>query len=179
MLNSLTNLSNISEEDIKGANNIANNIYLMNNRSKDNLKIIDTDFSNTNININSNIKESYLFLDISSSVITIDNKVNHLIFRNCSNCNINIKGSVSGIDFIKCSYLNILSDNYIYLDINASSNLNFVGHLDQSFEMLIGHSLDIFINSHRYNNVFGNTKYNIMGRTINTTLIPPTTQLII
>jgi len=107
--------------------------------------------------LNTSKNLSYLFLNKENVNINLGD-LNHLVIRNCKNCNIYVNSSVSGIDVLYCSNVNIFTNNISYLEIWGSSNARLYFSTYQ--KIIVSYSLDIHFNDQNINtNLFSRRHY--------------------
>jgi len=129
-----------TRSDFKNKENLP---YFMNAKSHHDSYVADED----NIHLFSFTNKSIILNGLSNVRVVINNKTNHVLMRNCSNVVVLIKtGTISGIDIIKCKYIYVIMPSHNYTNIEYSENINLDASLDNSSQINILGSIDIFSN---------------------------------
>lgn len=119
---------------------IANNVFSNTLRCQNNTLEINESCS-------TNKNQSYLLMNKENVNIRLSD-LNHLVVRNCKNCNIIVNSSVSGIDFLYCSNIRLYT-NISYLEIWGCSNIKLYFSMFQ--KIIVSYSLDVFFNDQNIN----------------------------
>lgn len=115
--------------------------------------------NDSNIIIKSKSDKSFYLDGLVNCVVTLENKINNLFLRNCSNCVITLKHTcIAGINCLKCSnikmkadycnnlFLEYCNDNFFYFKLNFMSKLFSIfsdyNHVNDKY---LGNMYDIII----------------------------------
>lgn len=106
-----------------------NNKIFIENLKNVNVKIDNRVLIN-NIDFGSQVdhKSTLHFINCEKVSINVYSKVNHITLEKCNDMNIRtIKGSISGLDCIRCNQVSHVFDQYpvYYIDISKSNNCNY------------------------------------------------------
>lgn len=92
---------------------------------------------------------SVILNGLENNTIVICNKVNHVLIRHCSNLKIYIKkGTISGIDVLKCRHVFVKMPYHNYTNIEHSDNIDLLADMNNTSQLNIIGSLDIRSNGH-------------------------------
>jgi hypothetical protein len=90
---------------------------------------------------------SIILSGLSKNTVVICNKINHLLLRCCSDVNIYLKkGTVSGLDILKCHQILVKMPYHNYTNIEHGENIHLLADTDQSSQLSIDGSLDVTVN---------------------------------
>jgi len=119
---------------------VANNVFVNTLRCQNNTIEINGSCSTVK-------NQSYILMNKENVNISLSD-LNHLVVRNCKNCNIIVNSSVSGIDLLYCSDIRLYT-NISYLELWGCSNIKLYFPMYQ--KIIVSYSLDIFFNDTNIN----------------------------
>jgi hypothetical protein len=90
---------------------------------------------------------SIILSGLSKNTVVICNKINHLLLRQCSEVNVYLKkGTVSGLDILKCHQIFVKMPYHNYTNIEHGENIHFQADTDTNSQLSINGSIDVTIN---------------------------------
>jgi len=90
---------------------------------------------------------SIILNGLQNNTIIICNKVNHILMRLCSNINVYIKkGTVSGVDILKCQNSFIKMPSHNYTNVEYGDNIHFQANMNNISQVSVIGSIDITSN---------------------------------
>lgn len=90
---------------------------------------------------------SVILNGLKNNTVVINNKINHVMLRQCTNSNICIQnGTISGIDILRCHHIDISLPYHNYTSIEYSENIHFQADVNNISQLNINGSLDVTSN---------------------------------
>lgn len=90
---------------------------------------------------------SIILNGLQNNAVIVNNKVNHVMLRRCTNLGVRIQnGTISGIDILRCHHNNISLPCHNYTNIEYSENIHFQADVNNISQLNINGSLDVTSN---------------------------------
>jgi hypothetical protein len=131
-----------------------------------------------NLTLDLKRNKSLLFSGLDGININIVNKINHIIFRKCNNCNVLFhKNVISGVNLLYSNEITIFIPFYNYLSLEYVENIKLNGEVNENTNIRILHSDDVKLNDEKLlitmftncvykNNTYFNNNFDIPSLTI-------------